>query len=254
MVKVRIKQILGLSLALAKAQFKTKNEGSYLGVFWYLLNPLLMFALLYLVFSTRIGQDILHYPLYLLLGIIMFNFFHNVTVESTETIRERAVIVKSINFPKESLIGSIVLKTLFSHIFEMIIFVLFLLFFGISLKTMIFYPIVLVFFCLFAWGSALILSAVSVYFIDIENIWIFVSRLIWFATPIFYAIEGQTRLLIFNLFNPMYYFITIARDLIIYNRIPHIFLIEGAIIYTLLSFFIGLFIFHKLKKRFAELI
>jgi ABC-type polysaccharide/polyol phosphate export permease len=251
---VRIKQILGLSLSIAKAQFKLRNEGTYLGMLWYLLNPFLTFILMYAIFFDRLGKGIPNYPLYLLVGIIMFNYFQAVTRESTKVIREKAGIIKSINFPKESLIGSIVLKTLFSHIFELVVLSLFLLFFGISIRTMLYYPLILSLLCIFTWGSSLILSAITVYFVDMDNIWAFASTLIWFATPVFYAIEGQSRLLFFNLFNPMYYLITMARDIIIYNRVPHILLIQGAVIYTLLSFIIGLFIFRKLSKKFAELI
>jgi len=251
----KIKSILGLSLALAKAGFKLRNEGSYLGVLWYLLGPLLVFILLLLVFSDRLGTDIPNYPLYLLLGIIMFNFFQQTTTESTRAITlEYREVIKSINFSKESLIASIVLKTLFSHLFEIILFIILLLIFKNSLIGIIFYPIILVFFCFFIFGVSLVLAVLTIYFIDLENIWLFASKLMWFGTPIFYAIKGQTRLLYINLFNPMYYFITAARDLIIYNKMPEIWMILGIIVYGLLSLIIGLLIFNKLKIKSAEMI
>ena len=249
---MNIKKLFGLSLSLAKAEFKLKNEGSYLGIFWYLLNPLLMFILLLAVFSTRLGQNIPHYPLYLLLGIIMFNFFQKTTTESTKIINDNRAIIKSIKFPHSTLIGSIVLKTLFSHFFEIIIFIILLLMFNASIMGVIFYLLILIFFCFFIYGISLTLSALNVYFVDLENIWLFVSRLIWFATPIFYAIEGQTKLFVFSLFNPLYYFITISREIIIYSKMPELWIIAGVIGYTLLSFVSGLIIFNKLKNNFAE--
>ena len=249
-----LKHTLRLSIALAKAEFKLRNEGSYLGILWYLLNPLLMFTLLLLVFSDRLGQNIPHYPLYLLLGIVMFNFFRQATIESARTINDNRWIIKSINFPRQALIGSIVLKTLFSHIIEIVIFIILLLFFNIPTWGIISYPLILFFFCIFIAGASLILSALTAYFIDLENIWLFMSQLIWFSTPIFYAIGGQEQLMIFNLFNPMYYFITISRDLIIYTRIPELWMVGGALGYSLLFLVIGLFIFSKLKKKFAEMI
>ncbi|MCH7640633.1 ABC transporter permease [Patescibacteria group bacterium] len=100
-----------LSLALAKANFKLRNEGTYLGILWYLLNPLLLFALLFLIFFDRLGQNIEQYPLYLLLGIIMFNFFQQATTEATKIIDQNRHLIKSINFPKESLIASIISTT-----------------------------------------------------------------------------------------------------------------------------------------------
>ena len=249
-----LKKLLNLSLALAIAEFKLRNEGSYLGIFWYLLNPLLTFGLLFLVFSIRLGGSIPNYPIYLMIGIIMFNFFQTSTTEATKVIIAHCRIIKSINFPCESLIGSVVLKMLFSHFFEILLFIVFLAIFGVPLIQAIFYPLILIFFCLFIFGASLILSSLAVYFVDLANIWAFVSRLIWLATPIFYEIGGQARLFIFNLFNPMYYFITISRDIIVYGRMPYFWMIAGAAGYTILLVVIGMIIFSKLKIKFAELL
>lgn len=248
------KRALILNIALAKAEFKLRNEGSYLGMFWYLLNPLLMFFLLLFVFSNKLGQNIPIYPLYLLLGVILFNFFRQTTTESTKIIHENRWLIKSINFPRQALVGSIVLKTLFSHIFEIILFVIFLFIFNVSPYGIIFYPLILFLFCLFVYGASLILSALTVYFVDLDNIWTFTSFLIWLGTPIFYAIENQEWLFRLNLFNPMYYFISIARDLIIYAKTPEVWMISGAVLYSLLFLVVGLFIFNKLKAKFAEMI
>ena len=254
-MKTSFKNFWQLSLTLAKAGFKLRNEGSYLGILWYLLNPLLLFLLLLLVFSDRLGSNISSYPLYMLLGIIMFNFFQNATAEATKTItRDYSGIIKSINFPRESLIGSVVLKTFFSHLFEIILFIIFILIFKGPLVGLIFYPIILIFLCIFIFGACLILSSLTVYFVDLENIWFFASKLIWLGTPIFYAIGGQTRLFYINLLNPLYYFITIAREIIIYSRVPELWMIFGAIGYSLLFLLAGMLIFNKLKVKFAEMI
>jgi ABC-type polysaccharide/polyol phosphate export permease len=254
-MKTSLKNFWQLSVTLAKTSFKLRNEGSYLGILWYLLNPLLLFLLLLLVFSDRLGNNIPSYPLYLLLGIIIFNFFQRTTTESTKTIvRDYKGIIKSINFPRESLISSIVLKTFFSHLFEILLFIIFILIFKGSVVSLFFYPIILIFFCIFVFGACLILSSLTVYFADLENIWFFVSRLIWLGTPIFYAIEGQTRLFYVNLVNPLYYFITIAREIIIYSKVPELWMIFGGLGYSLLFLLIGLLIFNKLKIKFAEMI
>jgi lipopolysaccharide transport system permease protein len=254
-MKKRFRNFWQLSLQLAKAGFKLRNEGSYLGIFWYLLNPLLLFLLLLFVFSDRLGSSISQYPLYLLLGIIIFNFFQRATTESTKTIiRDYRGIIKSINFPRESLIAGNVLKTLFSHLFEIILFIIFILIFKGSLTGLIFYPIIIFFFCIFIFGACLIISSLTVYFMDLENIWFFVSRLIWLGTPIFYAIGGQTKLFYVNLLNPLYYFITIAREIVIYAKIPELWMIMGIGCYSLLFLLAGLLIFNKLKIKFAEMI
>jgi len=251
---MEIKKFWQLSLALAKAQFKLRNEGSYLGILWYLLNPLLMFILLLLIFSSRLGAGIPYYPLYLLLGIIMYNFFHQITSFSIKNMDEYREIMKSINFPREALVSSNVLRTLFSHIFEIIIFIIIALIFGLFPVGFISYIPILLFFSIFLYGFSLILVSLYVYFIDIENIWVFVSKLIFFATPIFYEITRTSKLFILNLFNPVYYFITLAREVVIYNRLPELWLFVGAIAFSLAFFVAGTVIFLKLKRRFAELL
>jgi len=249
-----LRKTIGLSYQIAKADFKLKNEGTYIGILWYLLNPLFTFILLFLIFSDRLGKDIPNYPLYLLIGIIMFNFFQSSTTESIKKIFENRWIIKSINFPRESLIGAIILKNIFSHLFELILLILLLFIFKISLIGMVFYAVILIFFCFFIFGASLILSAFSVYFLDLENVWSFASRLIWLGTPIFYAVGGQTRLFYVNLFNPMFYFLTISRDVIIYARIPEFWMIFGMIFYSLMYLILGLLMFNKLKVKFAEMI
>jgi len=185
----------------------------------------------------------------------MFNFFQQATIESTKVItQEYSGVIKSIDFSRESLVGSIVLKTFFSHLFEIILLVVFVLIFRGSLVGLIFYPVIIIVFCFFVFGVCLIFASLTVYFVDLENIWVFVSKLIWLGTPIFYEIGGQTRLFYINLLNPMYYFITIAREIIIYTKIPELWMIFGAIGYSLLFLLIGLLIFNKLKIKFAEMI
>ncbi len=254
MLKERLRRFWELSFVLAKTGFKLRNEGSYLGILWYLLNPLLLFVLLYFVFSTRLGNEIESYSLYLFLGIIMFNFFQNVSVESTRIIGNYRHVIKSLNFPKKVLIGGSVLKSLFSHFFEIIAFSVFILLFGGNLVSVILYLIVLIFLSIFIFGFSLMLGAFAVHFADLENIWAFASRLLWFGTPIFYSIDGQTKLFIANLFNPMFYFISMARDVVIYSTMPELWMILGGIGFSFAFLTLGIIIFTKSENKFAEAI
>ena len=249
----KIKSIIGLSFVLAKAEFKLRNEGSYLGIIWYLLNPILMFGVLFFVFNDRLGNGIPYYPVYLLLGIIMFNFFQNTTIESVSSIlKDSRWLIKSINFPREALVVSIVFKNLFSHFFEVLFFLLIVVFLKMALLPALCYFLILFLLCLFITGCSLLLASLTVYFVDLEGIWLFVSRLLWLGTPIFYAIEGQTKLYYVNLFNPMYYFLTLARSVVIFSKIPDGIILVGAIFYALLFFIVGMVAFNILKNKFAE--
>ncbi|MGV8152509.1 MAG: ABC transporter permease [Candidatus Nanoarchaeia archaeon] len=250
----RLKSFLGLGIQLAKANFKLRNEGTWLGIFWYLLNPLLTFLLLWAIFINRLGDDIPNYPLYLLLGILLFNYFQRITSDAVLIIRMNSGIIKSINFPKESLVGGVILSTLFAHLFEIAIWIIFMIIFKSSISTMIFYPIIIIFFSIFCFGFSLILATLGIYFLDLDNVWSFVSKLIWFATPIFYSLEKGTLLYYANMFNPLYYFITIAREAIIYTRLPETWIVLVALGYSLLFLFVGIVYFNKFKNKFAELI
>jgi len=190
----KTRQTMGVGFAIAIAQFKLRNEDSYLGLFWYLLNPILSFLLMLFIFAGRLGNDIPHYPAYLLIGIIMFNFFTEVTTQAVINMESNKQIIKSIQFPRESLVIANMLTRSFAHAFEIVIFMIISLVLGVSMGGFIFYFPLLLLYSVFLYGFSLILASLFLYFIDLKNIWVFVTKLVFFGTPIFYAIEGQTRL------------------------------------------------------------
>ncbi len=241
-----------LGLAFAKAGFKLQHEGSYLGLLWHFLNPLAAFIIIYLVFSQVFGQTIDQYPLYLLLGLIIFNFFRGVTSEATGILYGSRHIIKSINFPKESLIIASVLRSSYAHIFEVVVFVILMLFIGLPVTTILVYPVIFILLALFVYGLALGLSAFSVYFLDMSSIWGGFTQALWFATPIFYFVDQFSILSIFNLFNPLYYFISVSRDIIIYSTTPPLYMIGGVLGYTIVSLMLGHLIFNRVKNTFVE--
>lgn len=244
-----------LTKTLAKINFKLQSEGRILGIFWHILNPLLAFGALFIIFSAPIGQNIEKYPLYLLLGLIIFNFFLQTTNQAVRIIREQRIAIQSIDFPQESLVSSLVLSHFFIHLIEIVIFSLVLLFFGLSLKSLLFYLPVIVGLTFFTYGFSLILSALTSYLLDLENIWHHGVRLLWFLTPIFYSLPEQSIVFKFNYyFNPMFQYIDVSRDLLIYQKFPDPALIAMASIYTLTIFILGSFTFRKLKHKFAEII
>jgi len=249
---MKIDHLIKISLRVSKLEFKLKNEGTYLGILWYLLHPLIMFPLLLIVFSRNLGQDIINYPAYVLLGIVMFNFFQQTTTESAEIINLYKGFIRSIKFPNKALILAIIFKVLPSHLIEVGLFVILILFTGDPLIGIIFYPIILIFFCIFIFGFSLIIASANVYFSDIGNIWLFGSRFLWIATPIFYSLENNPLLQFVNYFNPLYFFLTLARDVIVYSTTPTLLIVAGVVGYSLVFLVIGLFIFNKLENKFSE--
>src|SRR3989339_548843 len=245
----KLKNILGVSASLAKAGFKLRNEGSYIGIFWYLLEPLLMFMIL-LGLQRIINAEIPSYPLYLLLGLIMFNFFSNSTSQAINVISGKVKFIKSMKIPQEALVISALLQTTFSHIFEIILLGVFMTYYGSSFLGMLFYPLIFIFLFIFSLGISLILATLGVFITDMNNVWRVLTRLLWFATPIFYTVKetGLTKVMAFN---PLYYFIIAGRDFVIYQRFDMIFFIYLALI-SMSSLILGLWIFERYKNKFAE--
>jgi len=252
----KIKGILGLSLQLAKADFKQRNEGSFLGILWYLLEPLFM-LFMFLMVRNVVGQGIPNYPLYLFLGLIMFNFFRKTTSDSIKVITDNSGFIKSIKLNHEAFVVSALLKSVFSHFFEIIILLFLLVYSGISILNIVFYPLVFFFFCFFVLGISFFAATLGVYLKDFANLWRVFTRLLWLATPIFYASKLISKLNLpfdFNSLNPLYYFITIARECIAYNKVSQLSLIIGAVIFSLSFFVLGFIVFEKFKNKFSEMI
>jgi len=247
-----IKSILGLSLSLAKANFKVRNEGSFLGIFWYLLEPLAFFLILYFISENLTQNKIPEYPLYLFVGLIMFNFFNAVTSFSTQVISGHAGFIKSLKIKMESFVLAGVWQFVFSHLFELIVLLIFAFIFKTNLGWFFFYPIILIFFTLFTTGISLILSICGVYIGDLKNVWVVFTRFLWFATPIFYSISPTGTLHALNTWNPLYHFINATRDIIIYQKIPSAQTILTITLGSLAIFFLGIAIFEKFKNRLAE--
>ena len=255
MIKKRksFRNILNLSFQLAKINFKLRNEGSYLGILWYLLNPLLMFLILIFLRGVIIGGENINYPIYLIIGLVVFNLFSQSTTFSVSSVTNNGNLIKSMEIDKEIFVISKVFESVFSHIFEIILLIVFLVFYKTSLIGLFFYPFIFVLLMIFIFGLSFILATLGVFVNDLNNVWSILTRLLWFATPIFYTIKKGSGVYIFNLFNPFFYFISITRDIIIYQRIE-LWMVNMAVFFSLFTFLFGILIFERNKNKFAELL
>ncbi|KKP32796.1 MAG: hypothetical protein A2360_04240 [Candidatus Staskawiczbacteria bacterium RIFOXYB1_FULL_32_11] len=250
----KIKRILELSFSLAKANFKLRNENSYLGIFWYLLEPLCFFAIILLIGGVINQNPIEYYPLYLFLGLIMFNFFINSTLNITNIIISNGALIKSMKINYEALVISGVMQFVFSHIIEMIIFLVLMIFLKGSFLSSFFYLPIFLLFVLFVLGIAFMLSAIGAYVSDLFNLWNVFTRLLWFLTPIFYVMPSSIIFQKISYFNPMFHLINIARSIIIYDKIPSFYVLLLMTCVCIFSFIIGLLIFKRYKGKFAEIV
>ncbi len=259
-------QTLVLSLSLAKTNFKLRNEGSYLGFIWYILSPLALFFIILFVknqaFNGSLSPSVLrgtmanltnYYPVYLLVGLLLFNLFAQTVSVSMDVIRSNANFVKSIKIPLESLVLAKVFQFLFSHIFEILLLVVCLMYLGISLVGLLPYLVVLILFLFFVAGICFLFSTLGVFVNDLNNVWLAVSQLLFFITPIFYIPVEGTLLYKINMYNPLFYFMQSARGVLLGVDVSN-FIWMIATLISLVTFSVGFLIFRKFKPRFAEFV
>ncbi|HEY1037256.1 MAG TPA: ABC transporter permease [Candidatus Paceibacterota bacterium] len=252
----RLRRISSLSFSLAKVHFKLRNEGTYLGMFWYLLNPVVLFAVLLFVKHAAFSHiSIPNYPLYLLVGLVMQNYLSRSVLGAVDVIRKNGGFIRSVKIPLESLVVASSLNLLYAHAFEAILVAGTILFLGVPATTIVFYALSLLLFALFALGVSFAASTLGVFANDIGNIWPIFSQILFFITPIFYEVEPGTLLYAANQFNPLYYFISLARWPAYQQpgaSLPVLLAIAASL--AAIGLAVGATVFRMHKRKFAELV
>ena len=248
----RLLKLFKVSIKTLKKNLKKKNGDSWRGVFWYLLDPLMLFITFLFLFKVilKIQGDI--YPLYLLTGLIIFNFFRSTTIQSLHTVNNNNNNKKGSEFDLGISVLANLFHSTFLHIFEIGLLIILLIYFKFTLGWLLVYPIIFLFFLLFTFGITLVLSIFVLYFRDLPRAWGIFMRTLWFITPTFYFVEKTSNIYFFNLFNPIFYFLHISREFIIYNRIPELWMILVMIYGSLFVFLFGIIIFQKSRKRIKK--
>jgi ABC-2 type transport system permease protein len=251
---------------LVITEFKLRYQGSVLGYLWSLLKPLFLFAVLYVVFVhfLRFGSDVEHFPIYLLLGIVMWSFFTEATAQGMQSIVSRGDLIRKINFPKYIIVISGTISALINLAFNLVVVLIFMLINGVDIKfSILLFPINILELYIFALAVAFFLSAAYVKFRDISHIWEVLMQAAFYATPILYPIslvvnksELAAQLM---LLNPVAQTIQDAR----YNLVTHqttttTGLVDNTLIAMIPYFLVILAIimaswyFKKSQKYFAE--
>ena len=228
-----------------KKDIRGKYKGSFLGILWSFLNPLLQVLVYYIVFPYLMrGATIPNYIVYLVTGIIPWSFFSTVISIGTTTIKANEGIVKKVYFPREILVISQVLSGLVNFFISCIIVVFFCLAFNVGISV----PIL-------SLGILFILSSVNVYIQDLEYIVTFVLNMLFYGTPILYSLSQFSNAgILANLIelNPMTSLMEAYRDCFLYHQWPDLFQLGFVLILGILALVIGYLIFKKLEKGFAE--
>jgi ABC-2 type transport system permease protein len=256
------KNYLGLIKELALTDFKLKYQGSVLGYLWSLIKPLMLFLVLYLVFTRvfKLGNSIPHYPVYLLLGVVIWGFFTEITAMSLSAIVGKGDLIRKVYFPRIVLIVSGGVTSLITFILNLIIVFIFMWFTHaeINLLSPLFVLLVIELFIL-SIGIGLILSSLFVRFRDLSHIWEIVLQAMFYATPILYPLSlvpGPFNKIM--ILNPVAQIIQDSRYLLVTAQTETVWKIMSMKFYIIpymLPFIIlifGYILFEKSAAKFAE--
>ena len=237
---------------LVKRDFKKKYKRTVLGMAWSILAPLLQLAVMTLVFTQFFGRNTPHYMIYIFCGNLIFSFFSDATKGGMGTIMGNAGIFTKVNVPKYLFLFSKNVQALINFGLTLIVFFLFCILDGITFTwkfLLLLYPICTL--LLFNIGVGLILSALFVFFRDIQYLWSVFTQLLMYLSAIFYTIDQYpyTVQCLF-LLNPVYLHIRYFRKIVIDGEIPTIWFHLLMLAYVAVVLGIGCWMYKKYNTRF----
>lgn len=193
---------------LVKTDFKLRYQGSAIGYLWSLFRPLFMFAILYVVFTVvfPLGKGVPHYPVYLFVGMMLWNFFAEMTQQSLGSVVGRGDLIRKIKIPRWMIVFSTSLNALINLALNLIVLAVFMLINQVNpMPTLALLPLVILEVYMFALGLSYFLSAAFVKYRDVQYIWELFIQAGFYMTPILYPLTMVTNELFQKviLLNPM---------------------------------------------------
>lgn len=237
---------------LVARDFKTKYKRSMLGVLWSFLNPLLTMMVQYIVFSTLFKSDIPNFPLYLLSGIVCFNFFSEATTMGLQSIVGNAALITKVYVPKYIYPVSRVFSSTINLLLSLIPLLAVMLLTGTSVRpAILLLPFGLICLMAFCIGMAFILSTLMVFFRDTQFLWGVLSMLWMYMTPIFYpeSIIPDRYMMLYKC-NPLYHIIRFIRIVLIDGISPEPKGYALCLIVSFVPLVLGAIIFKKNQDKF----
>lgn len=254
---------------MVKTDFKLRYQGSFIGHLWSILKPMMLFTIMYLVFIRflRIDDGTPNAAVGVLFALVNWNFFAEATNMGMLSIVSRGDLLRKLSFPKEIIVFSSVIGAAINYGINLIVVLVFSMISGImpSLNFLVLIPLFLEV-VLLASGIAFILSSLFVKYRDIGPIWEVIMQAGMYGTPVIYSLtyildRGQASIAKYMMLNPMAQIIQDIRHFIVYQGNPRGWDLIGnkaialiPYLLPILIFTLGLLIFKKNAKRFAEIL
>lgn len=185
-------RFLSLTFTLAATDFKLRFFGSALGYVWTLMRPLMLFAVLYFVFTevVRFGEGIEHYPVYLLTSIVLFTFFSETTSRGVISLVERENLLRKVRFPRLVIPLSVALHAMFNLGLNLVVVFVFVFVSGVEPRlSWLELPLLVLLLIVLSTGVAMLLSALYVRYRDMQPIWEVALQVLFYASPVIYVIS-----------------------------------------------------------------
>jgi ABC-2 type transport system permease protein len=187
-----IRRFASLAWTLAVTDFRLKFFGSVLGYLWQLMRPLLLFGVIYVVFAefVQLGDDVRFYPVVLLTGIILFTYFGETTGAAVTSVMDRESLLRKVRFPRLVIPASVALTAMLNFGLNVVVILIFALASGVEPTwSWLQAPLLLAALVFYAFGFAMLLSALFVRYRDVKPIWDVVLQVTFYGTPLLYPIE-----------------------------------------------------------------
>ena len=237
---------------LVKRDFKQKYKRTVLGMFWSVLNPLLTLLVMRLVFTQFFGRNTSHYTIYLFAGNLMFSYFKESTLGGMNSLMSNSHIFTKINVPKYIFLLSKNVSVVINFCLTLVVFFVFVAIDGITFHVRFFaivYPIIMITF--FNIGVGLILSALFVFFRDIQYIYDIFTLLLMYMSAIFYTVDSfSAKVQRLFLLNPIYCAIKYVRLVVIDGTLPSLAYHGLLLLYAAVALAIGGLIYKKRNHKF----
>jgi len=237
-----------------KKDVRGKYKKSFFGFLWSFLNPLLQIGVYAIVFPLILKNTQENYVIFLCTGLIPWAFFSTTISRAAGCMIENGNIIKKVYFPREIIPISLVTAEAINFIISTIIILGFVVFGGLGItKYIVFYPIILVVQYLLVLALSFVISAITVYFRDLQHFIGVGLQLLFYGTPIVYSGETIPEAFkwIINI-NPMSYIIGAFRDIFYNQQIPNLIGLGKLAGILIVLCIVGYMIFNKLQKKFAE--
>lgn len=255
---------------LVKTDFKLRYQGSMLGMAWSVLKPLMLFAVMYVVFVRflRFGAGIPHFAVSLLLAQTLWAFFQEATSQGMQAIVGRGDLLRKLNFPKYIVVVSSTVSALINLVISLFVVLIFMIVNGVEFRpTILLFPLAVVELYIFALGIAFLLSTMFVRFRDIGHIWDVIMQAWFYATPIIYPLTqlinvgwlSVAKLVL--MLNPIAQIIQDARYLVVTAQTETIWGLVGQrcwlfklvpLLIVVVVLLIGVTVFRRRSPYFAE--